>query len=448
MKRTLIKDFAKYVSLNVLGMIGLSCYILADTFFVAKALGARGLAALNLSISIYSVIHGTGLMIGIGGATRFSILRSQKDDRADLIFASCVKLGLIMGVIFAAIGIFGSGALAGLLGADETTLPLTKTYLTTILCFSPFFIMNNIGLAFVRNDNNPRLSMNAMLTGSISNIILDYIFMFPLKLGMFGAAFATGLAPILSLGVLCAHFISKNNRIKYVRHRMKWGIIGEIYSIGLSAFITEVSSAVVLITFNLVILEIEGNIGVAAYGIVANIALVAVSIFTGIAQGIQPLISKSYGLRNYKMLTKVLAYAVATSVMVAAVLYSGLYFNAERVIGIFNSEGLSEVTQIAKTGIEIYFIGFFFAGINIIMTMYLSATEYVREAFFLSIARGYVIIVPLVLVLSRIWRMKGVWLGFLITEAIITLAIVVLGIAKGENRRTLLQDHEMDTKLS
>lgn len=443
MKRTIIKDFIKYVSLNVLGMIGLSCYILADTFFVAKALGATGLAALNFSISIYSVIHGTGLMIGIGGATRYSILKTQKDERANLIFATCVRLGLIMGVIFAIIGIFGSGALANLLGADEVTFPLTKTYLTTILCFSPFFILNNIVLAFVRNDSNPKLSMRAMLTGSFSNVILDYIFMFPLRMGMFGAAFATGLAPFISLGVLSIHFISNNN-IKYIRHRMKFAIVRDIYSIGLSAFITEVSSAVVLITFNLVILGIEGNLGVAAYGIVANIALVAVSIFTGIAQGIQPLISKGYGLRNYQMLRKVLAYAVVTSILVATLIYTGLYINAEGVIGIFNSEGLPEVTQIAKTGIGIYFIGFFFAGFNIIMTMYLSAAEYVKEAFAISIARGCVLIVPLVLFLSRLWRMEGVWLGFLITEAVITLAVVIIGMRKKTKRQMSYEGHRLE----
>ena len=96
--------------------------------------------------------------------------------------------------------------MAGVLGADSSTLTMSKTYLTTILCFAPFFIMNNILIAFVRNDNNPNLSMIAMLTGSFSNIVLDYIFMFPLKMGIFGAAFATGLAPIISMGILTLHF--------------------------------------------------------------------------------------------------------------------------------------------------------------------------------------------------------------------------------------------------
>jgi Na+-driven multidrug efflux pump len=321
--------------------------------------------------------------------------------------------------------------LALILGADISTLPLTKTYLTTILCFAPFFIINNIVLAFVRNDNNPNLSMIAMLTGSFSNIILDYIFMFPLGMGMFGAAFATGLAPIISIGILVIHFMKKKNNFIYIHSRMIWRSVRDIFSLGLSTFITEVSSAVVLITFNLVILSLEGNLGVAAYGIVANVALVGVSIFNGIAQGIQPIISKGHGLKNYEMIRKVRKYALLTSLFITLIIYWGMFFNTNSIIGIFNSEQNLEIAQIAQTGFRIYFIGFLFVGINIIMAMYLSVTEYTKDAFIISMARGCIIIVPLVLLLSRIWNMVGVWLAFVLTECIVTmLAIFIVSLRK------------------
>lgn len=422
MEKSILKNFIKYVSLNIMGMIGLSCYILADTFFVAKALGATGIAALNFSISIYSVIHGTGLMIGIGGATRYSILKSRnKDMKANIIFTTCMKLGVVIGIVFALIGIFGSTSLALVLGADTTTLPLTKEYLSTILCFSPFFIMNNIVLAFVRNDNNPNLSMIAMLVGSFSNIVLDYVFMFPFGMGMFGAAFATGLAPIISIGVLSIHFIKKKSKFKYIDSKVKFSYIRDIFGLGLSTFIVEVSSAVVLISFNLVILGLKGNLGVAAYGIVANIALVGISVFTGIAQGVQPLISKGYGLKNNELLQKVKNYALITSISLALFMYLVMFFNSDSIIGIFNSDKNLEIAQIAKSGLRIYFIGFFFVGINIIMSMYLSATERTRDAFIISVSRGCVIIVPLVILLSRIWNITGVWFAFVLTECIVTV---------------------------
>lgn len=436
LERSIFKCFVKYVSLNVLGMIALSCYILADTFFVSKALGATGLAALNLSISVYSVINGIGLMIGIGGASRYGILKSQNEDKkANIIFTTGIKMGIAFAFVFLIIGIFGSKALALILGADATTLSMTNIYLKTILCFAPFFISNNIVLAFVRNDNNPNLSMLAMLVGSFSNIILDYIFMFPLGMGMFGAAFATGLAPIISLGVLSIHFIKKKNSFHMIRYNLLWENIRCILSVGLSSFINEISSAVVLITFNLVILGLEGNLGVAAYGIVANLALVGVAIFTGIAQGIQPLLSKGYGLRNKELINQVIKYAILTSFSLALVIYLVVFCNVESIIGIFNSENNMEVLQIAKVGFKIYFIGFVFVGINIIMTMYLSVAEYVKEAFIISLARGCVVIVPLVILLSLIWGMVGVWSAFVLTELLISaIAIFLVILPQGESK--------------
>ena len=161
MKKTVLKDFFKYVSLSVVGMIGLSLYILVDTFFISHRLGANGIAALNFSIPVFSLMSGFGLMIGIGGASRYSILKGQNETKkGSRIFSHAICFGLTLGGILLLIGLFFSKPLANLLGADEVTLHMTNVYLKTILCFAPFFIFNNILLGFVRNDNNPNLAVN------------------------------------------------------------------------------------------------------------------------------------------------------------------------------------------------------------------------------------------------------------------------------------------------
>lgn len=433
MEKSLLNTFAKYVSLNILGMIGISCYILADTYFVSKAMGATGIAALNLSISIYSVIHGIGLMIGIGGATRFSILKSQREDRkANAVFSTSAKLGIMTGLLFVIAGIFGAGRLTLILGADSSTLPLTKTYLGTLLSFSPFFILNNVMLAFVRNDDNPRLSMVAMLAGSLSNIILDYVFMFPLGMGMFGAALATGLAPIISVAILMIHFAKRKGVLAFQSSKFSWASIPYLLALGLSACINEVSSAVVLITFNLVILDLEGNMGVAAYGIIANLALVGIAVFTGLAQGAQPLASQFHGRKELKLLSKVRKYTLLTAVIIAVIINLGVLGYADQIVAIFNSENNSEISRMAVMGLLIYFTGFLFAGVNITSAMLLSATEDTRDAFIVSITRGIAIIVPLVLILSRFFAMTGVWSAFVLTELIVT--IIVISMARIQRR--------------
>ena len=131
---TLLKEFFQYVTLNICGMIGLSCYILADTFFISNGLGANGLTALNLAIPIYSFIHGSGLIFGIGGATKYSIYRGQKEYKnADKAFSNTIYIMSILAVIFVLTGIFFSEKLTKLLGADKDVFSMTKTYIQVIL---------------------------------------------------------------------------------------------------------------------------------------------------------------------------------------------------------------------------------------------------------------------------------------------------------------------------
>lgn len=426
-KNNILKNFIKYVSLNVIGMIGLSFYILADTFFVSKALGSTGLAALNFSISLYSIIHGTGLMIGIGAATAYVLKRSKnKQEDANKTFTTAIKIGIIIGIVFLIVGQLFSREISFLLGADNTTADYSSTYLKIIFTFAPFFILNNIFLAFVRNDNGPKLAMAGMLIGSFSNIILDYIFMFPLGGGMFGAALATGLAPVISLLVLSIHYFNKSNTFNLVKCKLKLKEIKNIFSLGLSSFINEVSSGIVLITFNLVILSISGNIGVAAYGVVANLALIVIAIFTGIAQGIQPLTSRAYGKKDKFELNKILKYSVITSIGLSTIIYVFTFVFSENLINIFNSENNIELMNIAIKGLRIYFIGFFFTGINILAAAYFSATEQSKKAFFISICRGFLIIIPMVILLSSILNMNGVWLSFVVTDLVVCIMTMIL----------------------
>lgn len=288
------KEFVKYTSLNVLGMLALSCYILADTFFVSQGLGTNGLTALNLAIPIYSFIHGSGLMIGMGGATKYTIFRSRGDIAAGhRSFTHAVYLAVCFAVFFVLLGLFLPGRIIGLFGAEGEVWEMGTVYLRVILLFAPAFLMNNVLLCFVRNDGAPQLSMAAMITGSLSNVVLDWVFIFPCRMGMFGAAFATGLAPLISMGVLSVHFLRRRQQFTFQFQRPRLRTAGGILSSGVPSLVTEVSSGIVMIVFNAIILGLEGNVGVAAYGVIANLSLVVLAMYTGIAQGVQPLFSLS-----------------------------------------------------------------------------------------------------------------------------------------------------------
>jgi len=428
------KIFIRYVSLNVFSMIGVSCYILADTIFISWDMGSNGLTALNLALPVYSFINGIGLMIGMGAATRFSIQQSnQNQEKANKIFSQAVMLSIILGVIFVLIGLLFSDEMSILLGANEAVLSMTNTYLKTILVFAPAFILNNLLVCFIRNDKKPHLSMVAMLTGSFSNIILDYVFIFPLKLGIFGAAFATGLAPIISLSILSVHFIFEHNHFKLVRCRPDINSIMKTLSIGIPSFISEFSSGIVMLTFNFSILNLTGNVGVAACGIVMNLAMIIVAIFNGIGQGIQPIFSSRFGQGKFKDIKIIYQLALIVAFIFGFFAYiTGLVF-PENLISMFNSEHNAALSAIAKEGIFLYFTAFLIMGINIITLSLFSSIARPLQSFIICIMRGCVGILPFIFILPRFAQMQGVWISVTCAE-LVTLVISITFMAKAHNK--------------
>ncbi len=420
----MLKKFAEYTTLNIFGMLGLSCYILVDTFFISKGLGANGLAALNLAIPVYSFVHGCGLMLSIGGATRYSVLHSQnKQTDANGLFTRTLFLGGIFGLGFAAVGAFFSQSLTTALGADHTVFQHTNTYIKIILLFAPAFILNEIFVSFVRNDGDPTLAMLGMLGGSISNILLDYLFIFPLNMGIFGAVLATGFAPIISMAILSPHLLKKRNSFHIAKSKAP---VKAIFALGFPSLVTEVSSGIVMIVFNGIILSLRGNIGVAAYGVIANLALVVVAIYTGIAQGIQPLISSAHGSKDMQSIKEVLRYAIITMLFISALIYSLVFFLASPITQIFNSENSLQLQQIATAGLKRYFLAVPFAGLNIILCAYFTSTERPLPAHIISLLRGFAVIIPLSFLLSALWGLTGVWLTFPATEMLVAIFGIML----------------------
>ncbi len=421
-----LQEFSKYALLSVLGMIAMSCYILADTFFVAQSLGTNGLAALNLAIPAYNFIHGCGLMLGMGGATKFSIYQSQKKRlNAHVMFTVTVVLAVIFSILFAAAGLFFSGPLARLLGADGAVFEMTNTYLKVLLLFSPAFIFNDVLLCFVRNDGNPQIAMAATVGSSLSNVVLDYVFMFPLGMGIFGAVLATGLAPVIGIVIMAPHWLKKTKGF----HLVKTGIIPSFVrgnlALGFPSLLAQLSSGIVMIIFNIIILRLEGNTGVAAYGVIANISLVVISIYTGIAQGIQPLVSREHGYGHLRARRLFLNDALITMTVFSVLAYVFLYVCASPVIAVFNSENDPALAAIAAPGIRMYFTSILFAGYNTIISTYFTSVERPLPAHILSLLRSLILIIPIAFIMSALWGMTGVWLALPVTELITAILGVI-----------------------
>lgn len=408
-------------------MLALSCYILADTFFVANTLGSDGLAALNLAIPMFNFIHGFGLMLGMGGATRFTILKHQgREEEASAAFTHVLALAGAAAFFFFSCGLFFSRPLAVLLGAEGDVLPMTQTYIRILLLFAPAILLNDLLLCFVRNDGAPQRSMAAMVTGSLSNIVLDYLFMIPLNMGIFGAVFATGLAPVISLAVLSPFFLGRHNTFHPVRCAPSPHLLGLCAAAGVPSLLAELSSGVVMVVFNAVLLSLEGSTGVAAYGVVANLSLVVLAIYNGVAQGVQPLLSGYYGSGDRPHIRSILRYASATVLILSALICLGTSLGAGPIAALFNREGDPLLQDMAVQGMRLYFIACPWAGMNLLTTTFFASTDHPRPAQLISLLRGYFLILPLALLLPRLWGLTGLWLAFPIAEALTAAAALAL----------------------
>lgn len=415
-------QFAKYLSMSVLGMIGAVGTILADTFFISQQLGSIGLAALNIALPIFGIINGLGLMIGIGGATAYSIARArQQKEEANQFYTTAIVFAGIIGMILWLIGTLASKEVAYFFGADQVTIAMCHLYLKVILSFAPWFIFNYLWICFIRNDGNAHFPMLAMVIGNIANIILDYLFMYPFQWGIFGSALATGLAPMIGIMVSSFYIFGRNNHFHFSKLVPKFFF--KIIELGLNSFINEFASSIVIMVFNILILKEAGNIGVAAYGVVANYALVVTSIFTGISQGAQPLLSQAHGQKQHCYVKQLYRSTLVVGAVVGILIVSIVWLWTSPLVSVFNSSHDPQLQQLAIQGMKLYFLGFLISGYNIITPVFFSSTERAKFASLVSSFRGLIGIIIVAIVMAWIWQLTGIWLAFLVVEILTALCI-------------------------
>lgn len=413
----MLKDFLRYVLLNVFSMLGISVYVLCDTYFIANGIGTNALSGLNLVLPYFSLITALGLMIGMGTATRFSILcGAKRQEEAAYILIHGLFLAVIFSLIVSACGYIYTDKICLAMGADEILFSYAKDYIGTIFLFSWAIIINNLAVCITRATGHPRLAMIAALVGSGSNLLMDVLFIYGLKMGNYGAALASGVSPLFGLALQIYYFAAIEKKYEFKPCKIKLRKLIDICCLGFPSFITEVATGFVMACFNFAILRLAGNIGIAAYSIIANVAIVVGAMFTGVAQGIQPLISFNYGARNYCAVKQVSHYAYVTIAAMSVFEYILFYACSTDIINAFNKDNNLELISMADIGIKVYFTSLIFMGANIVMTSILSSTAKPGRSFILSICRAGVIVIPVLLLLSKYFGITGVWATIPVAE--------------------------------
>lgn len=206
---------------------------------------------------------------------------------------------------------------------------------------------------------------------------------------------------------------------------------------GIPSLLSELSSGIVMIIFNILVFNLKGNIGIASYGIIANISIVVVAIYNGIAQGIQPLFSKYFKNENNKNLKNILKYALTLMIVLSIIIYLFVFLNSALITSLFNSENNILLNNIANKGLKIYFIVCPFIGFNIIISIFFSSIGKPLFAHIISFLRGFLIIIPLVIFLANYLKMDGIFLSLPICEFIVSILGLVFYIKQKKTYETI-----------
>jgi len=421
------KSFAKYVSLNIIGMLAASAMFFIDAIFISIALGVQGLTSVSLVAPVFVTVFGLGVMIGEGGGSKYAAnMAVGKLEKANAFFTLSVKSCFVVAIPLVIIGLFFSEQLSALLGAKGDILPMVSSYVRIFLTFSPIIILFYSMESLVRNDEAPSTAMIASVILYSMNILLDYIFIIVLGLGMLGSGLATSVAAILALGYLLYHW-RKKARFRFVKVFMTTKKAKAIFAIGAPSFAGNVLGGLNALVFNWLFLRHIGDIGVAAFGIVTTLSVLVNAVFLGIAQGMQPMASHFYGMKDRKNLNKVLKFSIATSIFVACLFVAVAFLFTQFLIAIFNREQdivlAAQLVSIATVGIRVYFLAYIFVGITVISTYFLAATGSPNRALLLSILQAGGII-PFVILLSYFTGVLGIWVSYPVFE----LPLVIISI--------------------
>ena len=295
-QRSLLAQFLRFSSATVASLMVFSLYSIVDGLFVAKGVGDYAMAAVNLSVPFTNVMFSIAVTFAVGTSTILSIYLGQGNrEHANRLFSQNLVLLAIIGLTITALVLVFLEPFALLLGAEEETLGYTMSYLRGLAPFAICFIVSYNLEILVKTDGRPMLAILTVCIGCLTNCVLDYVAIFVLNWGAWGAAFATGLSQLLTCIIYVTHFFGKHTTFHLVRFRPEGSIYRRLIPIGLADGVTELCNGVMIFLFNHVILRCIGTDGLVSYTIIAYTNTLVVNIMLGVSQGSQPLVSFQYG---------------------------------------------------------------------------------------------------------------------------------------------------------
>lgn len=410
----------------IVGMMVNALYNVVDRIFIGNSpdLGTNGIAGITIGFPIMIISLAMGVLFGVGGGTNFSMNLGKKDyQTAENTLGNTLTLLIFAGLLFMILIQTNLNSILKFFGASEEILPYSLEYMRIITLGAPFHIVS-VGLNhFIRADGNPKLAMYTMFLGAGTNIILDPIFIFVLKMGMAGAAWATIISQFFSFLWVTTYFIGKQsrNKLKINYMKLKLNLVKRITILGLPGFLLQLASSLLNATLNKNLFIYGGDIAVSGMGVINSIQTLLIMPIIGLNQGVQPIVSFNYGAQKNDRVKEAIKLAIKSATIVVTFGFIITRLFPVQLISLFNRE--EELIKFGRSAIFAWFLCFPVVGFQIVAANFFQAIGRPKSSMFLTLTRQLILLIPAIIIFPQFWGIKGLlyaapfadFLSFLLT---------------------------------
>ncbi len=421
------KLLAQYALPAIVAMTASSLYNMIDSIFIGQGVGPLAISGLAITFPLMNLSAAFGAAVGIGSSTCISVKLGQKDYKmAENIFGNSFTLNLIVGVAFGLVTLLMLDPILYFFGASENTIPYARDYMLVILAgnvVSQTFLGMN---AVLRAASKPRQAMAATILTVVLNIVLAPIFIWPLGMGIQGAALATILSQLVALLWQIKLFSNQDEILHFQRgiYKLKGAIVKNIASIGMSPFAMNVCACVVVIFINAGLSRYGGDLAVGAYGIASKVSFIFVMVTIGLNQGMLPIAGYNYGAQRFDRLMRVLKLAMVTATAITATGFVIAEFFPYQCARLFTTD--KTLIDMAVEGIRIHMLAFPIVGCQMVITNFFQCIGKAKISIFLSLSRQMLFLLPLLVVLPPVMKVDGVWTAMPISDTVAAVVAFIM----------------------
>ena len=424
----------KFTLPTIAMMIFTSIYGVVDGVFVSNCVGSDAFAAVNLIMPIIMILGSVGFMIGTGGSAIVSkTLGEGKKEKANEYFSMLVYLCVVSGVILSVIGIIFTGPIAVLLGAKGSIAKDCVTYGRTVFFMLTGLFLQNAFQSFLVVAEKPKLGLFVTLLAGFTNMFLDFLFVYVLRFGVFGAALATGISQFVGSVIPIIYFAGgKNNVLKLTKCRFNKDIIIKTFINGSSEMVTNMSMSLVNILYNMQLMKYIGTNGGVAYGIIMYVGFIFVGTYMGYAVGSAPVISYHYGAGNKDELKNLFKRSLTIIIVSSVVMTLIAEIIAGYLAGIFVSYD-NNLLELTTEAIRIYAVSYLISGVNIFASSFFTALNNGVVSAVISFMRMFVFQIVMILLLPVVLGISGIWTAVIAAE-VLSVVISVMFLVKNRKK--------------